>query len=219
MLTKNCSIVIYICISCLIITLNGYSVGQTNTLSPEERKTLKTGNIIITKQKQQLTSGQIARVVGIILINKNIDAVWKSITDWEAMPNYVDSLDYYHIISKIKQNVSVIEGQIHVAFIKLRYTLLVANHKDEYYQSWRLINEQDIQQYNLKSIVKTNSSGIQNIEGYQYCIPYDDDSTILYYAPVVSVSVPVPGFIEYTLTNKSIKDYLYGIKSYVEKGK
>lgn len=216
---KNSRIAIYICIACLIVMLKGYSVGKTDALSPEEIKTLKSGSIIITKQKQQLNSGQIARVVGIILINKDIDAVWKSITDWEAMPNYVDSLDYYHIISKIKQNVSVIEGQIHVAFIKLRYTLLVANHKDEYYQSWRLINEQDIQQYNLKSIVKTNSTGIQNIEGYQYCIPYGDDSTILYYAPVVSVSVPVPGFVEDTLTNKSIKDYLYGLKSYLEEGK
>ncbi|MGQ9843653.1 MAG: hypothetical protein ACUVRK_08810 [Spirochaetota bacterium] len=217
--TKNSRIAIYICTAYLIMTLNGYSVDKTDTLSPEEIKTLKSGSIIITKQKQKYSNGQIARVVGIILINKNVDAVWKGIIDWEAMPNYVDSLDYYHIISKIKQNISVIEGQIHVSFVKLRYTLLVANYKDTYYQSWRLITEQDIEQYNLTSTVKPTSSGIQNIEGYQYCIPYGDDSTILYYAPVVSVSVPVPGFVEDTLANTSIKDYLYGIKSYLEKGK
>lgn len=221
MLWKKTSIVMYVFFISFIWSFGTvYAVDKVfDIFSSEEIETLKKGSVIITKQKQKYGDTEIAKVVGVILIKKNVNAVWQTLLDWEAMPNYVDSLDYYKTIHKIKHNISVIEGQIHITFVKLLYTLLVISNKETYYQSWRLINEQDIKQYNLKDMVKPASSGIQKIEGYQYCIPYDKDSTILYYAPVVVVSVPVPGFVENTLANKSIKDYLYGIKRYLEQGK
>ncbi len=184
--------------------------------SEAEMQILKEGKIITKKQKQNTPEGHIARVVGAIQIQKPVEDVWKCILDWGKMPQYVPTLDYYKVLETINPSISVIEGQIHVAFLKFRYTLLVKNQKDTYYQRWQLLTPSHIKDYRIHSKTQPHSSGIKNIEGFQYCIPVDNYSTILYYAPVVEVSVPVPGFVENTLTQKSIKEYLYGIKKYLD---
>ncbi|MCX8124578.1 MAG: hypothetical protein N3F66_10505 [Spirochaetes bacterium] len=196
---------------------NIYSDNLLAELTQEDIASLYAGNIIVKKHTQKTPQGEIARVVGAIQIQKPIEEVWKCILDWESMSHYVDGLDYYKVITKINSTTWVIEGQIHVVFLKFRYTLIVNNQKSKYFQQWRLISDSDCKEYKIKDAISPHSSGIKNIEGYQYCIPLDDKSTILYYAPVVEVSVPVPGFIENSLTQKSIKDYLYGVKKYLEK--
>ncbi len=206
----------------LFMSMNYFYDSYPDTvpcLTNDDIQKLRAGTIIITKQKQKTGDGQIARVTGAICIHKPINEVWKCLMDWESMPRYVDSLDYYNIVAKMSDDVLIIEGQLHVTFIKFRYTLIVNSNKSKYYQQWRLLQHSDITRYNLQNKTNPNSGGIKNIEGYQYCVPYDDTTTILYYAPVVAVSVPVPGFIEDSLTKKSIKDYLYGIKNYLEKVK
>ncbi|MGB4267838.1 MAG: SRPBCC family protein [Spirochaetota bacterium] len=202
----------------LVLYHNSYSEVDNSLLKQDDLKLLHEGNIIIKKQKTKTQEGEIARVIGAILIQKPIQEVWKCILDWERMPQYVDTLDYYTVLAKINHNTSVIEGQIHVAFLKFNYTLIVSNDERNYYQKWQLISENDINKYKIQKNVKPASTGIKNIEGYQYCIRLDDNNTIVYYAPVVEVSVPVPGFVENNLTQKSIKDYLYGIKRYLEGG-
>lgn len=188
-------------------------------LSKDEVDALKGENIIIKKYKQKTPHGEIARIIGAIRIQESAEKVWRCILNWEKMSEYVDGLDYYKLISHINNNTSIIEGQIRVAFFKFRYTLLVQNQKDSYFQQWRLLSSDDTKVYNLQNSINLHSSGIKNIEGYQCCIPLDQSTTILYYAPIVEVSVPVPGFVESSLTQKSIKDYLYGIKRYLEKVK
>jgi len=215
---KNICIMVMLTFGVLVSYYNVYSDVDNSPLKKAELQSLREGNIVIKKQKTKTQEGQIARVAGAILIQKPIQEVWKCTLDWERMPQYVDTLDYYTVLAKINHNTSVIEGQIHVAFFKFNYTLIVSNDERNYYQKWQLINESDIAQYNIQKNIKPASTGIKNIEGYQYCIPLDDNNTILYYAPVVEVSVPVPGFIENNLTQKSIKDYLYGIKRYLEGG-
>ncbi|MDH7554574.1 MAG: SRPBCC family protein [Spirochaetota bacterium] len=202
----------------LVLYHNAYTDVDNSLLKQADVQSLREGNIVIKKQKSKTQEGEIARVAGAILIQKPIQEVWKCILDWERMPQYVDTLDYYTVLAKINHNTSIIEGQIHVAFLKFNYTLLVSNDERNYYQKWQLISENDIVQYNIQKNIKPASTGIKNIEGYQYCIPLDDNNTIVYYAPVVEVSVPVPGFVENNLTQKSIKDYLYGIKRYLEGG-
>lgn len=202
----------------LVLYHNAYADVDNSLLKQADVQSLREGNIVIKKQKSKTQEGEIARVAGAILIQKPIQEVWKCILDWERMPQYVDTLDYYTVLAKINRNTSIIEGQIHVAFLKFNYTLLVSNDERNYYQKWQLISENDIVQYNIQKNIKSASTGIKNIEGYQYCIPLDDNNTIVYYAPVVEVSVPVPGFVENNLTQKSIKDYLYGIKRYLEGG-
>lgn len=202
----------------LVLYHNAYADIDNSLLKQADVQSLREGNIVIKKQKSKTQEGEIARVAGAILIQKPIQEVWKCILDWERMPQYVDTLDYYTVLAKINHNTSIIEGQIHVAFLKFNYTLLVSNDERNYYQKWQLISENDIVQYNIQKNIKPASTGIKNIEGYQYCIPLDDNNTIVYYAPVVEVSVPVPGFVENNLTQKSIKDYLYGIKRYLEGG-
>ncbi|NMB65879.1 MAG: hypothetical protein GYA16_13525 [Spirochaetes bacterium] len=202
----------------LVLYHNAYADIDNSLLKQADVQSLREGNIVIKKQKSKTQEGEIARVAGAILIQKPIQEVWKCILDWERMPQYVDTLDYYTVLAKINHNSSIIEGQIHVAFLKFNYTLLVSNDERNYYQKWQLISENDIVQYNIQKNIKPASTGIKNIEGYQYCIPLDDNNTIVYYAPVVEVSVPVPGFVENNLTQKSIKDYLYGIKRYLEGG-
>jgi len=204
----------------LFMSMNIFYDAYPDTLpglTHDDIQKLQAGTIIITQQKQNTADSQIARVTGAICIHKPINEVWKCLVDWETMPRYVDSLDYYKVIAKMTDDVWIIEGQLHVTFIKFRYTLIVNSNKSKYYQQWRLLQHNDIAQYNLQNKTNPNSGGIKNIEGYQYCIPCNDTTTILYYAPVVAVSVPVPGFIEDSLTKKSIRDYLYGIKNYLEK--
>ncbi|HOM10317.1 MAG TPA: hypothetical protein PLV81_09230 [Spirochaetota bacterium] len=202
----------------LVLYHNAYADVDNSLLKQADIQSLREGHIVIKKQKSKTQEGEIARVAGAILIQKPIQEVWKCILDWERMPQYVDTLDYYTVLAKINHKTSIIGGQIHVAFLKFNYTLLVSNDERNYYQKWQLISENDIVQYNIQKNIKPASTGIKNIEGYQYCIPLDDNNTIVYYAPVVEVSVPVPGFVENNLTQKSIKDYLYGIKRYLEGG-
>ncbi|MEW6525368.1 MAG: hypothetical protein AB1444_01715 [Spirochaetota bacterium] len=210
---------IVLIVSLIIVYYNAYSNNFPSDLSKEDINALKAGNSIIKKYKQKTQEGEMARVVGAILIQKPVEEVWKCILDWEHMSHYVDGLDYYKVLTKINGTTSVIEGQIHVTFLKFRYTLIVQNQKNNYFQKWRLLSDDDIKLYNITNHINPHSSGIRNIEGYQYCISMDDNTTLLYYAPVVEVSVPVPGFVENSLTKKSIKDYLYGIKNYLENGK
>lgn len=204
---------------CVIVTMqvDTYSDNVFFILSESDMQSLKAGNILIKKQKQKTDNGEIARVMGAIIIHKPAEEVWTFLMDWEKMPTYVEGLDYYKVIARLPNNISIIEGQIHVTFLKIRYTLIVSNNKNKYYQQWQLISQKDIIEHNLQNVIKPHSNGIKKIEGYQYCVPFGNNATIIYYAPIVEVSVPVPGFIENSLTQKSIKDYLYGIKNYLEK--
>jgi len=213
---KNLFIIFLLLWAIVTMQVDAYSDNTLVMLSESDMQCLKAGNILIKKQKQKTDNGEIARVMGAIIIHKPVDEVWACLMDWEKMPTYVEGLDHYKVIARIPNNISIIEGQIHVTFVRFRYTLIVSNNKSKYYQQWQLISQKDIIEHKLQDVVKPHTSGIKNIEGYQYCVPFGNNTTIVYYAPIVEVSVPVPGFIENSLTQKSIKDYLYGIKNYLE---
>ncbi len=213
---KYILIICVIVLDILLLSDSSFSNYTSYDLSKAEIQSLQTGNIIVKKYKYKTQEGEIARVVGAILIHKGVEEVWMCITDWERMPQYVDTLDYYKVLERLNHSTSVIEGQIHIAFLKFRYTLIVQNEKEKFYQQWHLLSETAKKQYNIKQPLQPHSKGIKNIEGYQYLLPIDNNTTVLYYAPIVEVTVPVPAFVENGLTQKSMKDYLYGIKKYLE---
>ncbi|HQG43701.1 MAG TPA: hypothetical protein PLE64_13415, partial [Spirochaetota bacterium] len=112
----------------LFMSMNIFYDAYPDTLpglTHDDIQKLQAGTIIITQQKQNTADSQIARVTGAICIHKPINEVWKCLVDWETMPRYVDSLDYYKVIAKMTDDVWIIEGQLHVTFIKFRYTLIV----------------------------------------------------------------------------------------------
>ena len=72
----------------------------------------------------------------------------------------------------------------------------------------------------MKLGLKESSFGIQSIEGFEYLEPYDNGKkTIYYYAPVVEVSIPVPSFLEQSISESSLPDYVLAIKARAESRK
>ena len=55
------------------------------------------------------------------------------------------------------------------------------------------------------------------IQEFEYIEPYGDGSrTRYYYALIVAVSMPVPGWIERRLSKSSLNEYMEGIRQRVE---
>lgn len=163
------------------------------------------------------------RVVGVVLLDGPVSTVWEVLEDWDAMGDNVPSLKYNKTIkvlhSDAKQSLkeSLIESLLEIAFVKIIYTLHVRFDKQNLRQDWWLVTDREVLDYAKKNISVKESSGIlKNIEGFQYIEPYGDgNKTIYYYAPIVEISGPIPGWIENKITKSSLEDYLEAIKAMV----
>jgi len=189
---------------------------------------LEAGKLQVFTQKYRLKDGgEGKRVIGVMLIDATPAKVWKALENWDAMGAYVKSLIYYKTIhrkSPITDNgigISLIEGKLKAAFLTILYTLEVKFYKSHYYQEWRMVRKEEGAAYRAKNIpVKENKGSVKNIKGFEYIEPYGDGSkTIYYYAPIVEVSIPVPGFVERSISKSSLNEYMLGVKKKVEQGK
>ena len=63
---------------------------------------------------------------------------------------------------------------------------------------------------------KSDEDSLKNIEGFGQIKAYNDIQTIYYYAPIVEVSAPIPGFVEDIISKISLSRYLEAIKSKAE---
>lgn len=169
-------------------------------------------------------TGKRKRVIGIMLINAPPDIVWNVLKNWDEMSEFVPSLEYYktiRVLTPVKKDVageSLIEGLLKVAFLKIRYTLKVTFDEKNLRQDWRLVTEKEISEYAVQNITINKSSAIlKNIEGFEYIEPYADGrKTLYYYAPVVEVAGPVPGWIERKISEGSLTEYMEGVKKKAE---
>lgn len=194
-----------------------------------DQEKLARGKIQIITQKLHVEGkGKKKRVVGAVIIDAEVSKVWKVLEDWDAMGNYVSSLEYYKTVKTFKpsKNVgalaenddvweSLIEGCLKVAFVTIRYTLKVTFDKKNMRQDWRLVTDQEADDYHKKKIaVKKSSASLKNIEGFEYIEPYGNgDQTLYVYAPIVEVSGPVPGWIERKIAKTSLKEYIRAVKN------
>lgn len=193
-----------------------------------DRVKLEAGKLQVFTQKYRLKGGgEGKRVIGVLLIDAPPARVWKALEDWDSMGAYVKSLVYYKTVHRrapitdTGTGISFIEGKLKAAFLTITYTLEVKFYKSHYYQEWRMVKDADVKKYRSRKIpLKENSSSVKDIRGFEYIKPYGDGSkTIYYYAPIVEVSIPVPGFVERSISKSSLNEYMLGIKKKVEKSR
>lgn len=196
---------------------------------PLDLATLEKGELqIFTEEFKVEGEGKKKRVAGVILINRPPQEVWAVIKNWDAMGQFVPGLDYYktlHVITPIddrNQGETVIEGKLDVPLISVTYTVAVTFRTAEKNRiEWRLIDKREIAELRIRNIqVKDHTAGLKNIEGFGYLEPYDNGSKTIYtYAPVVEISIPVPAFVERSISKSSLKGYLKAVKARVESKK
>ncbi|MBF0449244.1 MAG: hypothetical protein HQK75_00930 [Candidatus Magnetomorum sp.] len=166
------------------------------------------------------------RIIGVVMIHATQEAVWEIIENWDAYGEFVPGLKYYKTIHKETYPAqptvsrSFIEGyiKIPVPFIRKNYTLDVMFDRSNYFINWQLIDYKRIRNLNQRGLSLTkNSRVIQNIEGFSYLEPFDNGTkTIIYYAPVVEISIPVPKRVERFLSGTIMKGFMEAIKNRAE---
>jgi hypothetical protein len=164
------------------------------------------------------------RGIGVILINAPPEKIWKCLCDWSSMGEYVPGLEYYKTVKVIKPietgEVGEVlnEGKLKFPLLTVIYTLDLKIDGKNFRQEWNLASQSQVDEYQKQGIkIIRSTSGLKNVEGFQYIEPYDNcKRTVYYYAPVVETSVPVPGFAERFLTNSTLPGYMEGVKKRVE---
>jgi hypothetical protein len=217
-----------IMIFCAVISLMlaGRSVSEPVRLDlPVDKAKLESGDLQTFVHSYKVDGNRLKkRVVGVLLINAAPAVVWGVLKDWDAMGAFVPNLEYYktvHVLRPIQAGSvgeSCIEGKLRSGFITIFYTLNVVFNEPGLRQEWRLVSDAEVDAYAAKGVKMAKaSSGLKNIEGFEYIESYGDGSkTIYYYAPIVETSGPVPAFVERSLAKASLKGYMEGVRKKVE---
>lgn len=190
-----------------------------------DRTVLEQGRLQTFTYEYPLVDGATGkRVVGILLINAPPAMVWRALEDWESMPEFVSDLKYYKTVyvepspPNSPRTVAYIEGELKIAFFSILYNLRVVFDRQNLWQKWNLVDEDEEKKLKAKGVsLSPSSSFLRSIRGFGYIEPYGDGSrTVYYYAPVVEVSIPVPGWIERRIAKSSLTEYMEGLKKKVE---
>ena len=220
---KKVMIFIVVC----LFTAPLFASGPAGLTIEIDKKKLEAGKLQVFTEKSEVAGkGKKKRVIGVLLFDAPPEKLWGAICDWESMSSYVPGLNYYkikHVVSPLKQSgitgKALIEGEIRVALMGIKYTLAVTFDNDRFYQDWRLISDDEIKTYGNALIkLEKSSSSIQAIEGYGYIEPYSNgEKSVYYYSTVVETNVPVPGFVERGISKSSLKGYMKGLKKKMAK--
>ncbi|ETR71255.1 MAG: hypothetical protein OMM_02623 [Candidatus Magnetoglobus multicellularis str. Araruama] len=153
------------------------------------------------------------------------ETVWSVLCNFDVMGDYIPYLAYYKTRHVLKTDDSgqtteaLIEGKLKVPVLTVEYTLFVSFFPDRYRVEWRLLQEEQVAQYNQQGLdIKACTGGLKDVDGYGYVLPYDDDrsQSIYIYAPVVETSIPLPGFAEKMVTKTVTSGYMHGIRDRVK---
>jgi len=190
-----------------------------------DKKKLDAGKLqTFTIEMKGQGEGKKKRGVGVLLINAPTEKVWKYLCEWETMGEFVPGLEYYKTVKVIKpiekgtMGETLIEGKLKFPILTVIYTLDVKFDESNMSQEWSLITpaQEEASMKQGKKMTRA-TSGLKNVEGFQYMEPYDGGKkTVYYYAPIVETSVPVPGFAERFLTKSTLPGYMEGLKKRVE---
>lgn len=210
------------------VSLSTIAVGAEWNVDEFEinEKKLKKGEIQTfekTFANPDQAEGETKGIMGVMLINAPYDVVWEVISDWEAQGDFVPGLEYFkvkHVFPNATPNNwhSLVEGKLDIPFVSFRYTLDAQFDKGDGTMIWNLLSADDIQRYQTEKVDVRSSDEdrLKNIEGFGKIKPLTDIQTIYYYAPIVEVSVPIPGFVEDIISKVSLSRYLDAIKEQAE---
>lgn len=211
---------------CLFFILaSTLAFGQEKLNLKIDKKTLEAGKIqTFTYEYKAEGQGAKKRGVGVILIDAPPAVVWDYLLKWDSMGEFVPGLDYYKTISAIRPiakgvvGESLIEGKLKFPMLTVKYTLDITFDEPNLRQDWRLITQNEADEYAKKGLKITRASGgIKNIEGFEYLEPYAGGSkTVYYYAPIVETSMPIPAFLERLVANSTLPGYVESVKKRVE---
>lgn len=167
--------------------------------------------------------GETRGIMGVLLINAPYDVVWEVISNWEAQGDFVPGLEYFrvkHVFPDASDNEwrSLVEGKLDIPFVSFRYTLDAQFDKNAGTMIWSMLDPGEIDGFREDNIDvrKSDEDSLKNIEGFGQIKAYNDIQTVYYYAPIVEVSAPIPGFVEDIISKISLSRYLEAIKDKAE---
>ena len=209
----------------VVFLLPGVSVAQQKLNLKIDKAKLEAGELqTFTVEMKVQGKGMKKRGIGVLLINAPPEKTWKYICDWDSMGQYVPGLDYYKTV-KVTRPVEageggevLYEGKIKFPVLTAVYTLDVKFDGKNFRQTWNLVSQVQVDDCQKQGIKITRATtGIKNVEGFEYLEPYDSGKkTVYFYAPIVETSVPVPGFVERFATESTLPDYMKAVKKRVE---
>lgn len=225
-MTRYIKTVLFAAVFIIFLAGQTKAAGQGKLdIALDEKKLLSRELQVFTQEYKVEGEGKKKRVIGVLLLNAPPAAVWNVIKDWDSLTGLMDSLEYYktrHVFTPIsKGNIgdALIEGKLKVAFFfNIYYTLRVLFDEPGLRQEWKLVTDEQAEKFKKMNIeVKESSAGIKAIEGFEYIEPFDNGSkTIFYYAPLVEVSIPVPGFVDRAVSKSSLEEFMNAIKEKIE---
>lgn len=168
--------------------------------------------------------GETRGVMGVLLIKAPYDMVWEVISNWEAQGDFVPGLEYFRVKHVFPEGSdirwrSLVEGKLDIPFVSFRYTLDAQFDKTQGTMIWNMLDADDIKQFKAQAIDvrQSDEDSLKNIEGFGQIRAYGDLQTVYYYAPIVEVSAPIPGFVEDIISKISLSRYLEAIREKAEK--
>ena len=215
----------YLICAAFIAGSNPLSAAQwdINEFDINEKKLRKQEIQTFEKTFEHPGEGETRGIMGVMLIDAPYDVVWEVISNWEAQGDFVPGLEYFkvkHIFPDGTQTEwrSLVEGKLDIPFVSFRYTLDAQFDKTAGTMVWNMLDQEDIEQFRKDDIDvrKSDEDSLKNIEGFGQIKAYNDIQTIYYYAPIVEVSAPIPGFVEDIISRVSLSRYLEAIKSRAE---
>lgn len=222
---KKCICLIFI----FIFAGNGIAADVDTETYHIDMEKLKAGKLQVFTEEFILPDGnKKKRVIGVLLINRPPSEVWNVLKDWDKMGEYVPGLKYYKTIYEIKPvaddspGETLIEGQLKVPLLTVVYTVRVKfDPLSKYRIEWALLRDDEITDFGKKNVsVKKHTAGLKNIGGFGYLESFENGTKTIYtYAPVVEISLPVPGFVERYISKSSLSGYLKAVKERVEGNK
>lgn len=210
---------------CIIFLLSGVAVAQEKLNLKIDKAKLEAGELqTFTMEMKVQGKGVKKRGIGVLLINAPPEKTWKYICDWDSMGQYVPGLEYYKTVRVIKPVEAgeggevLYQGKIKFPVLTAVYTLDVKFDAKNFRQTWNLVSQIQVDDYRKQGIkIIRATTGIKNVEGFEYLEPYDNGKkTVYYYAPIVETSVPVPGFVERFATESTLPDFMEAVKKRVE---
>lgn len=209
----------------IVFILPGTLFAQEKLNIKIDKAKLEAGKLqTFTVEMKVEGEGKKKRGIGVLLINSTPENTWKYLCDWNSMGQFVPGLEYYKTVSVIKpvepgeSGEVLFEGKLKFPVLTVIYTLDVKFDGKNMRQEWSLVSQRQVDEYQKKGIkIIRATSGLKNVEGFEYIEPYDNGKkTVYYYAPIVETSVPVPGFAERFMTKSTLPGYMEGVKKRVE---
>jgi hypothetical protein len=170
-------------------------------LSQDDIARLKKGELVFVKDvngDQGTTKGLVKAA---IMFNQPLDKVWDLMTQGWRQEEYLPYLDRSILVKKLPDG-DIIENQVKVLIMTLRFFVRGYHYPDRYYVDWK-----------LASGYKNDMKRLQGFWQYYYV---DDSHTLGRYGTLTETGFGVPAFVQEFLTKRDLPESLGRVKTWVD---